>query len=494
MATALYRKYRPQKFGDLTNQNHVKVTLGNQVAGGSVAHAYLFAGPRGVGKTTTARILAKALNCERRAEKSSEPCNECDACKEITDGRALDVLEIDAASHTGVDHVRENIIENLRTAPTRLKFKVYIIDEAHMLSTAAWNALLKTLEEPPAHVVFVLASTEVHKFPETILSRCQRFDFRKISVEDLVERLAGLAVREEVTVDRVVLERIARAAEGSVRDAEGLFGQILSLGEKKITADEVALVLPHSDVGLAREFLEIIAKGDTAGVFQHVEKLTDEGVDLPQFLTDAVEILRAALHRKFRASMAALRHDYDETTEEAITRLADRLEARRITAMIEKLLETRSRVKAADIPTIPLEIAAVELSVAASPAPGPGALSVVEKVEVDHSLDHIKSRWTDITRRVGEQNHALPLILNAAAPLSVESDILTLGVPYVLHEKKLMEDKSRAIIEASLAGILGQSLKLSVRVMPELSVESSKIPSDPSLQVILDTFGGKVIA
>lgn len=173
----------------MTNQNHVKITLQNEIETDKVAHAYLFCGPRGIGKTTAARLLAKAVNCERRKASESEPCNECDSCKEITSGRDLDIVEIDAASHTGVDNVRENIVTNAKFSPSRRKYKVFIIDEVHMLSTSAFNALLKTIEEPPARVIFIMATTEVHKIPATIISRCQRFDFKKISRREVVERL-----------------------------------------------------------------------------------------------------------------------------------------------------------------------------------------------------------------------------------------------------------------------------------------------------------------
>ena len=188
MAQALYRKYRPVRFSDLVGQNHIRITLQNELEQDRVAHAYLFSGPRGVGKTTTARLLAKAVNCKDR--KDSEACEKCDFCKEISQGKSLDVIEIDAASHTGVDNVRENIIENSRFTPQRLKYKVFIIDEVHMLSLSAFNALLKTLEEPPEHVIFILATTEIHRVPETIISRCQRFDFKRVSVDDLVKRMS----------------------------------------------------------------------------------------------------------------------------------------------------------------------------------------------------------------------------------------------------------------------------------------------------------------
>src|SRR3989344_5558425 len=188
MATTLYRKYRPQTFAEVVGQNHIKTTLQNELEKDKIAHAYLFSGPRGLGKTTMARLFAKAVNCLTRKSGQSEPCNQCNSCQEVITGRSLDVIEIDAASHTGVDNVRENIIENSRFTPTSRKFKVFIIDEVHMLSTSAFNALLKTLEEPPEHAIFILATTEIHKVPETIVSRCQHFDFHKVPTADIVKR------------------------------------------------------------------------------------------------------------------------------------------------------------------------------------------------------------------------------------------------------------------------------------------------------------------
>ena len=233
----LARKYRPQGFEGLVGQNAVSQTLANALTAKRVHHAYLFTGPRGCGKTTTARILAKALNCVKGP--TPEPCDECPSCREIALSSSLDVLEMDAASHTGVDDVREVIIETVALAPTRDRYKVFIIDEAHMLSTSAFNALLKTIEEPPPHVAFILATTEVHKIPATIASRCQRFKFRPVAPEPLAEYLAVIAKKEKISVESEALALLARAAEGSLRDAVSLLDQCRSVGEGKVTVESV---------------------------------------------------------------------------------------------------------------------------------------------------------------------------------------------------------------------------------------------------------------
>jgi len=511
MGLALYRKYRPQTFADVTGQNHLRVTLENELRTGSVAHAYLLNGPRGVGKTTVARIFAKALNCVDRKKGASEPCNRCAACEEQTAGRSLDVIEIDAASNTGVDHVRENIIEHVRFAPVARAYKVFIIDEVHMLSTAAWNALLKTLEEPPAHAVFIMATTELHKVPSTILSRCQRFDFRRIPVAEMAARLKHLAVGEGVTVDDAVLEGIARQSDGCLRDAESLLEQVLALGEKRIGEDEAALVLPRSNRALVAEFLSAIARRSGADSIALVNRLVEEGVDLQQFALEAIESLRALLLRKLGAAVPA-----EETDATA------RLGVAHLIRLIESLIAARAELKTTPIPQLPLELVAAAhcgdapLVHAATPAPAPAAPpapvhppppkkgnEVPEReaagkpktkakplTEANVPLETLALRWDELCAAVQDENPSLPFLLRIAKPLRYEDGALIIGVQYKMHAEKLNGERNRMSIERGLTGLF-EGATIPVRV--EIAVEDGSAASEPPVSSLLKEFGGTVV-
>jgi len=286
------RKWRPLVFEDVVGQSHVTSTLRNAIASKRLAHAYIFSGVRGTGKTTTARILAKAINC--LSSKDSNPDNECEICKEITAGRSLDVIEIDGASNRGVEEIR-NLRESVRYTPTRGKYKVYIIDEVHMLTKEAFNALLKTLEEPPEHVIFIFATTEAHKIPMTILSRCQRFDFRRISIEEIVGNLLGVARAEGVTIDEEALMVVAKKADGSLRDAQSIFDQIRAFCGNQITVVDVLKVLNVVDQELFFRVTDLIKTQNVSGGMQLVDEIVKAGYDLREFLGGLSEHLRNLL-------------------------------------------------------------------------------------------------------------------------------------------------------------------------------------------------------
>ena len=293
---ALYRKFRPDQFEDVKGQEHIVTTLKNQLIADRIGHAYLFCGTRGTGKTTVAKLFAKAVNCEHPVDGS--PCGMCKSCQAIAEGSSMNVIEIDAASNNGVDNIRD-IKEQVRYSPTEGKYKVYIIDEVHMLSIGAFNALLKTLEEPPSYVIFILATTEAHKIPITILSRCQRYDFRRISIDTISTRLMDLMEKEQVKVEEKAIRYIAKAADGSMRDALSLLDQCIAfyLGQE-LTYDKVLDVLGAVDIEIYQRLLQCILAQYAAGVMNFIEEIISQGKDLAQFVTDFMWYLRNLLLMK----------------------------------------------------------------------------------------------------------------------------------------------------------------------------------------------------
>ena len=294
--TALYRKFRPDRFEDVKGQDHIVTTLKNQIKAERIGHAYLFCGTRGTGKTTIAKIFAKAVNCENPLEGS--PCGECPACKAIAAGVSMNVIEIDAASNNSVDNIRE-IVDEVSYSPAEGRYKVYIIDEVHMLSIGAFNALLKTLEEPPSYVIFILATTETHKIPITILSRCQRYDFRRITVDTIADRLKELMEAEEVAVEEKAIRYVAKAADGSLRDALSLLDQCIAFHfGQELTYEKVLDVLGAVDVGVFSSLLENVLDRDVGGCIELLEEVIIQGRELTQFVTDFTWYLRNLLLAK----------------------------------------------------------------------------------------------------------------------------------------------------------------------------------------------------
>ena len=291
--TALYRKFRPATFEDVKGQDHIVTTLKNQIRANRAGHAYLFCGTRGTGKTTIAKIFAKAVNCENPAEGS--PCGECALCRAIAAGASMNVIEIDAASNNGVDNIRE-IVDEVTYSPAEGKYKVYIIDEVHMLSIGAFNALLKTLEEPPSYVIFILATTEVHKIPITILSRCQRYDFRRISIDTIAGRLKELTDKEQVQIEEKAVRYIAKTADGSMRDALSLLDQCIAFHfGQELTYDKVLDVLGAVDTEVFSRMLRIVLDGNVTGAIGLLEEIVIQGRELVQFIADFTWYLRNLL-------------------------------------------------------------------------------------------------------------------------------------------------------------------------------------------------------
>ncbi len=529
---ALARKYRPKQFSDLIVQDHVAAALRGAVAQGRVAHGYLFAGPRGVGKTTAARILAMALNCERRTPATGgEPCGECDACRRIWTGAAnLDVVELDAASNRGVDDARDLRERAMYAASTEAGSKVYIVDEAHMLTREAWNALLKILEEPPPRVVFVFATTEPQKIANTaapILSRLQRFDFRRIGPHAIVSRLKQVAAAEQLKVEDDALHLIARSANGGMRDALSLLDQVLSFGEGPVTAGRVREVLGLIPDELYAEMLRAIVERDAAAVFPLVERLLEAGADLSEFVNGAGETLRALL----LAGVGGQPEGLTEGLMAVVREYAPQLPPADIVRLLTILSDSEERLSRSANQRLLVEVLllrwamldrTVELSEVLDAlkkdgpmgrwADGPSQAKPVEPngpsaqppirpssppgKKLEPTLENVRSIWAQVVQDARAKTPVLGSLLAEAEVVAVEGRTITLRPGHAVHAEGL--ERQRETIAQALGTYISEAPRVTIaaggrrgseRITPEgASAERLKSlrAKDPTLSAAVD--------
>jgi DNA polymerase-3 subunit gamma/tau len=531
---ALYLKWRPQRFEDVVGQEHVTTTLKNALRGGRVSHAYLFSGPRGTGKTTMARLLAKAVNC-LDPDPAKRPCNRCRICEAVNEGRLLDLIEIDAASHTGVDNVREVIRDRVGFRPNEARYKVYVIDEVHMLSTSAFNALLKTLEEPPEHVIFCLATTEPHKVLPTILSRCQHFEFHRIPLMALVERLQHIATEEGLQVDEDALQFIARMSAGCARDAISLLDQLTAYGESGVTLERVQAVLGLSDNEVVEGLLGQMARHDLGAGLDLINEVVARGADIRQFATQVVEHLRALLLLRVGGESAL--PDMDASTRRGLEGLVDRFSTHELLHAIRLFNQAQLDLRASDQNQLALELAFVEAAVREAAAPIPPALEQVaasppvpterepqvvstgkagrppaapprvvaeERGAVAQedertpaveggptdvvTLDEIKQGWVEIRRAIRVESPQVEALVNSAVLRQIEDrNRVVFEFASELLSEKLEKEENRRIVERSLSAVLGKRCRARGSVRgdaPESVAPSVSRPYDAAPGVI----------
>lgn len=516
---ALYRKYRPQTFSHLVGQEHVRVTLLNALAEGRAVHAYLFCGPRGTGKTSTARLLAKALNCLNPTEEH-EPCETCDICRDISDGRLIDLVEIDAASNRRIDEIRE-LRDKINFAPTRAKNKIYIIDEVHMLTKEAFNALLKMLEEPPAQVFFILATTEVHKIPETIVSRCQRFDFKRIDPKTIMTRLSYIAQLEGILIEERAIEAIANNVDGGLRDAIGLFEQLVFDG--KLQYCRVKEILGLSGHEAISDFYKLLQTGDLPPVLSYIQDLHRDGHDFSQFTRELIDFLRNEM----------LQSVSQKKTDEVSLLLA----------WIEIFQQAYLQFRTALIPQLPLEMAVIKLLAPSStqatepvsevgsgakpsvtiherksdvsselraskktdslkdlPHESPDTPPVDSAPPSDLNLKNIETLWPRVIELL--KTPSLKQAIRNVKSFRLRSDALELQFLSKFYLEKISESSLRSELESAFEKITGKNIKI-VGAIQELqfqSVASAPAPSadtsDHAADISKDAaeiFGGEMV-
>ncbi len=528
------RKYRPQIFEDVVGQQHITTTLRNAIASNRLSHAYIFSGGRGSGKTTTARILAKAVNCT--SQQNFNPCNNCDTCKEITDGRSLDVIEIDGASNRSVEEIQK-IREGVKYMPTRGKYRVYIIDEVHMLTQHAFNALLKTLEEPPSHIVFIFATTEIQKVPTTILSRCQRYDFRRISVDDIVMKLEQIAKEEKISIDKPSLLILAKKADGAMRDAQSMFDQVISSCGSTITSDQVVLTLNLIDTEMFFRVSEAIAQRNTSEVLTLIDDVMQKGYDLKEFVSGLIEHFRNMLiiHSNASPSLLAVSDFFRKKYQEE-SKIFSEFDILRVIQLLGKLetglkyaVQPRFRLEAvfvqmtklesvSDISTILAELqelkkkpfferlkSSTEINqqnhIPKTVVPAKIILTEIKEeiqpvvkntIQSEVTIELLKEKWVDVVTEANKRKVSTGSILSHVIPFAISDGALQLGCEELFHISAIKKDRE------FISRLLKEIFNINLRA--EGIIQEKKIPQiinthengmkkeevDPREKIILD--------
>lgn len=524
------RKYRPQVFDDVIGQSHVTTTLKNAISQDRVAHAYLFAGPRGVGKTTTARLLAKAINCEKGP--TINPCNACASCKEIQSGSSLDILEIDGASNRGIDEIR-NLRDNVKFSPTKGKFKVYIIDEVHMLTPEAFNALLKTLEEPPAHVKFIFATTQAYKVPPTILSRCQRFDFKRMTSADILANLKKITKSEKLDASEEALILVARHSDGAMRDAQVLLDQLISFTKGGITPDDVTKMLGLVSDDILFELAGHIKDKNASAALSMVDSFFSEGKDVFQVVLGLITHFRNIAVTKISKDAASIL-DYTKEKLEKYRSVAGQFTIEEILYNIYTLSNTLDFIRKSGMSRVPLEAAVIKLSRAGSiaslenimekidalansapasrdlisethVAPGAGmaqrsaessksqtpsrpakaenkhqeAGGSSSKMESSTDLDEMLSAWSGVVNHIMPKKISIAHYLQEGYPVAINGRTVVIGFPKELkfHKEVLEGTDNRKMIEEAIRAKLNLEVKVEFR-LEESSAKAAGSPVD----------------
>jgi DNA polymerase-3 subunit gamma/tau len=489
---SLYRKYRSQNFDEIVGQPVIVQTLKNAIENNRLAHAYLFSGPRGTGKTSTARILAKALNCQEGPTVT--PCGKCPNCEKIRSGHAADVIEIDAASNRGIDEIRE-LRERVRYAPLEGRYKVYIIDEVHMLTQEAFNALLKTLEEPPAHTIFVLATTESQKVPLTIASRCQRLEFGRLKLDEIKAQLGKIAAAEKIEIEDKALGLVARSAEGAMRDAISLLDQLISFSGKQIAYDNVVTLLGTADEELLFGFGDAVASGDIKIVLELIKKGMEEGRSMQQVARDLVLHFRNLLHLAVGSGEAL------ELTADYLKRLegqAQKFSFEKIKEVIGALAKAELDMKWHPHARLVLEVAMMELLGPPAPRVTPNETRIADDPRPtlaptgDLSLDRVKEHWAAILENMRKKSIYGYVSLHEGEPVEIsEKGKLLIGFRkgYTFHKERMEDTKNKQALEESIREVLGRHL-------PVECIISDGIVKPPPLSAVAvaEFFGGKVVS